>query len=161
MRRSGRRAFSLALPLRCARESPARPHSMGIPHPRQKLSAYYSILKNNISSIKMCCLYLIDQLGDAMRDKRQTLGDNVRPLNYNLAFDIDFKNLKYSCRELISVQIKIAQISKAECGRAEDKKRGNSLEEKIAEGSCQDSMRKQSSLSLASGRRYRELPNLR
>jgi len=40
-----------------------------------------------------------------MSGKRQTLGDNVTPLNYNLAFDIDFKNLKYRCTEAIEVRI--------------------------------------------------------
>jgi len=37
--------------------------------------------------------------------KRETLGNNVIPVNYNLVFEPNFKNFKFACSEKIAVKI--------------------------------------------------------
>ncbi len=41
-----------------------------------------------------------------MKDERQTLGENVVPINYNLAFEPNLKTFRYRCIERISARIK-------------------------------------------------------
>jgi tricorn protease interacting factor F2/3 len=40
-----------------------------------------------------------------MKEERETLGNNVMPINYDINFEPDLKTFKYKCREAISVKI--------------------------------------------------------